>query len=60
MKKITATVEQIQAALETWYKTEAEDPDHFKEWTAAIEKNRAKLGEFFASLLVEHGAVVAS
>jgi hypothetical protein len=58
MKKITATVEQIQAALETWYGKEAEDPEHFKEWNAALEKSRATLGEFFVSLLVQHGAEV--
>jgi hypothetical protein len=60
MKKITATVEQISAALQAWDQRAAEDPEHFDEWDAAVVDDPMVLGEFFTELLVEAGAVESS
>jgi hypothetical protein len=57
-KQLTVTVEQLGAALVAWNEMSVTDPDHFDEWDAAEKDDPVVLGEWFADLLVEHGASV--
>jgi hypothetical protein len=59
-KQLTVTMEQLIAAFVAWDEQAAADPDHFEEWESAVQGDPMVLAEWFAGLLVEQGAVVAS
>jgi hypothetical protein len=59
-KQLTVTMEQLSAALEAWDEKAAAESEHFDEWDAAVKADPMVLAEWFADLLVDHGAVLAS